>query len=87
MDEITEIYDYSTAETLEDLISYGTARLKERANYKKLEISLNEIDAQIGDIVGGRERITGISLKKQIQNIILKIDGKGRLKITHKVGD
>lgn len=87
VDEITETYDYSTAESLEDLISYGTARLKERANYKKLEISLNEIDAQIGDIVGGRERITGISLKKQIQNIILKIDGKGSLKITHKVGD
>lgn len=86
-EEITEVYDYSSAESTEELIKGGTARLRERANYKKLEIALNDIDAEIGDIVGGRERVTGIALKKQIKNIILKIDSKGRLKITHKVGD
>ncbi len=87
VDEIAEVYDYSSAESLDELRSYGEARLKSLMDYKSLKISLNQIDAQIGDIVGGQEQITGITLKKQISNIIVKVDSKGKLTITHKVGD
>ena len=80
-------YDYSSAESLEELEKGGIQRLRELSNYKSLKIGLNEIDAQIGDIVGGEEQITGISMKTQITNIIVKIDTKGKLTITHKVGD
>jgi len=45
------------------------------------------MDAQVGDIVGGQEQVTGITLKKQIAEIIFKIDSKGKLYITHKVGE
>lgn len=86
-DEIAEVYDYSSAESLADLKSYGIQRAKELSNYKALQISLNEVQAQIGDIVGGQEQITGITLKKQIAEIIVKVDSKGKLSITHKVGD
>lgn len=86
-DEIAAVYDYSSAESLADLKSYGMQRAKELANYKALQISLNKIEAQIGDIVGGQEQITGITLKKQIAQIIVKVDSKGKLSITHKVGD
>lgn len=86
-DEIAAVYDYSSAESLSELKSYGIQRAKELANYKALQISLNEIQAQIGDIVGGQELITGITLKKQIAQIIVKVDSKGKLSITHKVGD
>jgi len=87
VDEITDVYDYSSAESLEDLIVYGKKRLKEQGNYTTLQISLNEMDAQVGDIVGGQEQVTGITLKKQIAEIIFKIDSKGKLYITHKVGE
>jgi len=87
IDEVAEIYDYSSAESLDDLRSYGISKFKEIANYKSLQISLNQMDANIGDIVGGQEQITGITLKKQIANIILKVDKKGKVTITHKVGD
>ncbi len=87
VDEIAEIYDYSSAESLTELRSYGITRLKELGDYKSLKISLNQMDAQIGDIVGGQEQITGITLKKQIADIIVKVDKKGRLTMTHKVGD
>lgn len=86
-DEIAAVYDYSSAESLAELKSYGMQRAKELANYKALKISLNEVQAQIGDIVGGQEQITGITLKKQIAQIIVKVDSKGKLSITHKVGD
>lgn len=87
VDEIAEIYDYSSAESLVELRSYGISKLKELCDYKSLKISLNQMDAQIGDIVGGQEQITGITLKKQIAEIIFKVDKRGRLSITHKVGD
>ncbi len=87
VDEIAEIYDYSSAESLTELRSYGITRLKELGDYKSLKISLNQMDAQIGDIVGGQEQITGITLKKQIADIIVKVDKRGRLTMTHKVGD
>ena len=87
IEEMEAVYDYSSAESLEDLVSYGLQRAKELGNYKSLQISLNTIEAQIGDIVGGQEQITGITLKKQIAEIIVKIDSKGKLSMTHKVGD
>lgn len=87
VDEIVEVFDYSSAESLEDLISYGKKKLKELGNYTTLKINLNDMDAQIGDIVGGQEQVTGITLKKQIAEIIFKVDSKGKLYITHKVGE
>ena len=87
MDEVVDVYDYSSAESLEELEKGGIQRLRELMNYKSLKIGLNEIEAQIGDIVGGEEQITGISMKTQVTNIIVKIDSKGKLTITHKVGD
>lgn len=87
VDEVVDVYDYSSAESLEELEKGGIQRLRELMNYKSLKIGLNEIEAQIGDIVGGEEQITGISMKTQVTNIIVKIDSKGKLTITHKVGD
>lgn len=87
VDEVAAVYDYSSAESLEELEKGGIQRLRELSNYKSLKIGLNEIEAQIGDIVGGEEQITGIAMKTQITNIIVKIDTKGKLTITHKVGD
>ena len=68
IEENTETYDYSSAEEPE-LTEKGTERLKERMNSKKFEVDIEddiEIDMQIGDIVGGRDYITGIHVKKPI---------------------
>lgn len=75
MDENEEIYDNNNAEE-EELISDGTKRLKERMNFKKFEVNVFdniEQDLQIGDIIGGRDYITGISVKKKIVGKILTI--------------
>ena len=51
-------------------------RLKELQNYKKMSLSVDDVDLEIGDIVGGREYITGTVVKKPVTNKILqKKDG------------
>ena len=54
IDERTEFYDYANAESTQDLIDYGTQRLKEVASYKQLSIKAPENqELEIGDIVQG----------------------------------
>ena len=53
-DERTEFYDYSSAESEEDLIDYGKQRLLEIASYKKLTMKAPEdYHLEIGDLIQG----------------------------------
>lgn len=86
IEEIEDIYDYSSAEEPE-LIEKGTERLKELMNSKKFEVDIeNDIktDMQIGDIVGGRDYITGISVKKPIVGKIYT-NKNGTEKVEYKI--
>lgn len=86
IEEITETYDYSSAEEPE-LIEKGTERLKELMNSKKFEVDIEEnieTDMQIGDIVGGRDYITGITVKKPIVGKIYTYKN-GAEKIEYKI--
>lgn len=84
LDERVAFYDYSSAENTEELRNAGIEKLKELQNYKEIKMTVNNIDVEIGDIVGGRDRITGISLKKPIINKILTVKD-GQLDIQYKV--
>ncbi len=86
IDERTAVYDYSNAESIEELISGGIERLKELADYSELSMKVEDVNAEIGDIVGGRDRITGLSMKKPITGKILRITGK-KQSIEYKIGD
>lgn len=87
IDEIAETYDYSSVESEEELLNSGTKKLNELKNKRSIEISPDDIDVDIGDIVGGREDITGISMKTSIIRIIYKINTNGILTKQYKVGD
>lgn len=83
--ERTSYYDYSNAESLEELEESGKKRLKELAGYKKLEIT--DVEGQsleIGDIVIGRHRAMGITVEKPIIKKILTIQG-GKETIEYQV--
>lgn len=76
LDERTDIYDYSSAEEPE-LTEKGMERLKEIMNSKEFKVDIEddvETEMQIGDVVGGRDYITGISVKKPIVGKILAIE-------------
>lgn len=76
IDELTEVYDNSSAET-EELEEMGRDEFLKRMNTKTFEMDVEAlgIDVNIGDIVGGRDYITGMYMAKPLENIIVKISG------------
>lgn len=84
LDEIMRFYDNNNADNMEKLREDGVKRLLKLQNYKKLEMSVDNIDLELGDIVGGREYITGTEMKKPVvQKILKKADG--RVSIQYKL--
>lgn len=74
LDEVTEVYDYSSVESVEELEEKGIEKLQGLMNKDTFDITVDNIDLKIGDIVGGTERTTGIKCKDEITNIIVKIE-------------
>lgn len=76
LDERAEVYDYSSESDDEKLKEAGTERLKERMNQKSVTIDASELDAKIGDRVGGRDYVTGLSVSAIVTGRITTISGK-----------
>lgn len=84
--EIAEIYDYGNSGSGSELKEKGIEKLKELKSSDSVSASFQKLDVDIGDIVGGRNRATGIVLKEQITQEIVKIKN-GIETITYKVGE
>ena len=68
------------------MIEDGTEKLKGAGNYKELSMTIQDIEVAVGDIVGGRERITGLYMKRPVTGKILKLDVNNKT-IEYKVGE
>lgn len=82
------VLDYPNAESLEELTNSATAKMIENAPEESIAINLDEIetDFRLGDVVGGKDKVTGLKISKPITKKILKIDKNGR-KINYKAGE
>lgn len=69
-----------------ELIKNATEKVAEANESDTLEISFGADDAEIFDIVGAKENITGISFKEPITQKIIKISDDD-VEISYKVGD
>lgn len=78
-------YENSNADTVEELEEDGRKKFEDVKNYKQLRISVSNLDLELGDIVGGRERITGITMKSPVVRKILTVTGRGRESIQYKL--
>ena len=74
LDEREALYSYTSVEDDTKLLEEGEKRLRELMNYKQMDATISDVDVEIGDIVGGRDRITGMSLQKPIVNKILRMN-------------
>lgn len=83
LDERAAVYEYSSAE-IEKLEEYGTKRLKGLQNYKSIDVTVDDVDLEIGDIVGGYEEITGTRLQKPVTRKIISMK-KGKIAIDYEV--
>lgn len=86
IEEVSEAYEDTSAENEEALIERGTERLLELASYQSFNMQLEalELDIDIGDIIGGRDYITGLSMKKPIINKIY-IEENGSSKVEYVI--
>lgn len=74
LDEITEVYENTSTETGE-LEKNAIERLQDRMNKKtfKMDVASLGLQVGIGDIVGGRDYLTGMYMSKPVKNIIYEI--------------
>jgi len=78
----TVLLDYPNAEDAQDLLKSAIARLKEVADENAIEVNeLRAVNAEMGDVVSIRDRVTGLSGQAEISNKILKIT-EGMTRIT-----
>lgn len=77
------VYDFTSADMTE-LKEGGTERLLELMNYKQMEADVSGMDIDIWDIVGGRDRVTGMTLQKPVVGKILKIQD-GTVSVEYKL--
>ena len=85
IDLIEQYYENTNAESVLELEEEGREKFLEIMNYKQLKISVSDMDLELGDIVGGRERITGIYMTAPVVRKIVSVTGKGRISIDYKL--
>ncbi len=89
INEVTEVYDYPNAESAEELETGGRERLEEcwaEANALNVDFRNGDETYDIGDIVGAREEITGVSVAREIVKKIITINRNG-IKIECQIGE
>ncbi len=84
LNERMAVYDYSNAESIEDLTTKGKEQLVSLMGKKVMAMSVQDVDVQIGDIIGGRDYEKQIYLQKPVVQKIVKIE-QGDLSIEYKV--
>lgn len=85
IDLIEQYYENTSAETIEELEEDAREKMVDLINYKQLKISVSDMDLELGDIVGGRERVTGIHMTAPVVRKIVSTDGLGRTSIEYKL--
>lgn len=88
MDEVCEVYDYSNAESDEELEEGGRELLQKSWNSDSVKIKFTNTSSvyDIGDVVGAKENVTGISIVQKIIKKIVTLKND-RATISYKVGE
>lgn len=76
IDEVVELYENSSSEG-EELRKAGAEHLQEIMSTKEIQMDIISLQDGIGlgDIIGGRDYITGLSLAQPISNIVITVTG------------
>ncbi len=74
--EVAEVYENTSTET-DELWSKSEERLQELMNKKtfRMDVAKLGLDIGIGDIVGGRDYLTGMYMAKPVENIVYELIG------------
>lgn len=86
LDEVAEVYEDTSAEDQAALTERGTEKLEALASRQEFEMSVDALGIQvnIGDIIGGRDYITGMYMEKPVTNKIYT-EENGIAKIEYEI--
>ena len=70
-DEIAQVYDYAGADE-EQLIQSGTEQLESMQSNNQFSMDVEIRDVEIGDIVGGKDYVSGLTMKAPVTGKIYK---------------
>lgn len=79
--ENVDIYENTSVETEDELREYALDRFEEIRSRKTFSMDIESLgaDVEIGDIVGGRDYLTGLFMAKPIANIIYNVSDEGEI--------
>lgn len=88
LSEVVQVYENTTAESEEELIQGGIDIIKESWNANEVSIDFDADGTvyDIGDIVGAKERITGIEASAEVTKKIVTVKNE-IITIQYKVGE
>ena len=88
LDEIAEVYENTSTETAQ-LESQSKDKLLELCSKKTFGMDIDRLglEVSIGDIVGGRDYLTGMYMAKPIENIIYEVTNRTESKIYEMEGE
>lgn len=86
LDRKTYKHEDVNVEDRAELIKNAIEKVADANESNTLDISFEADDAELFDIVGAKEKITGVSFKESITQKIIKISD-GDISISYKVGD
>ena len=87
LDEVQDVYDYSSAED-DELIEKGTEKLEDLQWSESSKLSLPEDAAfDVDDIVGIVSDGSGRSITASVAKVIVKIDDDGIPRVTNEIGE
>lgn len=86
LDRKTYKHEDVNVESRDELIKNAIEKVAEANESDTLEISFDADDAELFDIVGAKENVTGISFKEPITQKIIKVSDDD-IEISYKVGD
>lgn len=86
-EERTAVYDYSSVESVDELISKGTEHLVDLVGHEQFSMNIldDDMDAKIGDYIGGKDYLTGYFIKQPITKKILSISENGDWSIEYSI--
>lgn len=88
LDEIAEVYENTSTET-DELEETSRKKLQELMNKQtfKMDVASLGLDVNIGDIVGGRDYLTGMYMSKPVENITYSLTNGVEAKIYKLEGE
>lgn len=82
--EVSEFYDYSSAESRTDLVQYGTEHLLEYQTDGEFSVDLDpSAGVDVGDVVVATEARLGLSVRATVESAICKVGG-GVMTVSYK---